>query len=722
MSRRDVPVSTVQHSFSSVMRSRSGFLVWIAAAAVTAYLLCVLVFSLPQIAVLEWRLTDLWAGVWHGRSENQNVAVIGIDEDLFELHEWPLDKDIYGDLIAFLEDAGARAIVFDILFSDNLYACGKGDTLLIGMLDYFPRAALAFGAITGQGGGGGTVGSTARLPERFAAGPGTNELYRAGRLITPYPEMLEVARYLGFVNIAPPYPDGVDRRTPLFVEKDSLLFSSLGLVGALMHQGGGSVHWDRGARRVTVAERSVQVDGFGHLYPDFTSQIPFHALSDVRRAHARILRGEEDSAWLKKFYGRTVFVGSSAPSLGDLGSNPVSALEFGGRSPNVMLHARTAASILDRNELVVHGRHAAFITSATVVLILALLFSFTPFQVAFSIFILVSAMLAGGSAALFYRGTVLPVVEPLMSGGLMVLFASMGVYAKKDADRRFLYETFGKYISSDVIEEMASRNVNPMLGGQEVEGSAFFSDIEGFSTLSEGMPAGELITLLNEYFSEMTTILLKNQGTLDKFIGDAIVAFFGAPSPSPSHAVQACTTAVSMQETLASLRQKWCLRPEVPVQMQNLRMRIGINSGNFVVGNMGCEKRMNYTMLGDTVNLASRLEGVAKEYGVYTVVGEATKNAAGSQFLFRKLDVVNVRGRSRNEPIYQLMGKLRSGDEAIAKLIETYERGLKEYVESNFEQAGKIFTKSLLLERHADHLNPSRVMLKRVDQRLKGGS
>jgi len=208
-----------------------------------------------------------------------------------------------------------------------------------------------------------------------------------------------------------------------------------------------------------------------------------------------------------------------------------------------------------------------------------------------------------------------------------------------EKDKRFLKDTFGAYISPELIDQMFDSKEEPSLGGNEGYHTAFFTDIQSFSAFSEKLSASDLVELLNDYLTEMTDILLDNKGTLDKYIGDAIVAFYGAPAPVDDHEYWACITAIKMQESLDELRQKWQSQgdrwPEIVHNMQN---RIGINSGQMVTGNMGSTMRMNYTMMGDTVNLAARLEASAKQYGIYIQVADETYKACKDKFIWRDLD------------------------------------------------------------------------------------
>ena len=194
-----------------------------------------------------------------------------------------------------------------------------------------------------------------------------------------------------------------------------------------------------------------------------------------------------------------------------------------------------------------------------------------------------------------------------------------------EKDKRFLKNTFGTYISPELIDQMYENKEEPQLGGNEGYHTAFFTDIQSFSGFSEKLSAPDLVELLNDYLTEMTDILLANKGTLDKYIGDAIVAFYGAPAPVQDHEYWGCLTAIKMQERLAQLRTKWQSEGDRwPQIVHNMQNRIGINSGPMVTGNMGSSMRMNYTMMGDTVNLAARLEASAKQYGIYIQVAEET--------------------------------------------------------------------------------------------------
>jgi adenylate cyclase len=262
----------------------------------------------------------------------------------------------------------------------------------------------------------------------------------------------------------------------------------------------------------------------------------------------------------------------------------------------------------------------------------------------------------------------------------------------------------------------------PSLGGSEGYHTAFFTDIQSFSAFSEKLSATDLVGLLNEYLTDMTDVLLENKGTLDKYIGDAIVAFYGAPIPIDQHELWACKTAIKMQDNLAVLREKWQEEgdrwPEIVHHMQN---RIGINTGQMVTGNMGSASRMNYTMMGDTVNLAARLEASAKQYGVYIQIADTTYQPNKEILVVRDLDFVRVMGKEEPVQVWELIAEKGKESEIYNKILPAYHEALKLYKNQDFKQAIDAFKESDTLEDMfpGRKTNPSRVYIPRCEHFLQ---
>jgi adenylate cyclase len=266
-------------------------------------------------------------------------------------------------------------------------------------------------------------------------------------------------------------------------------------------------------------------------------------------------------------------------------------------------------------------------------------------------------------------------------------------------DKAFLKASFGSYISPELIDQMYESKSAPSLGGEVGYNTAFFSDIASFSSFSEKLTAADLVELLNEYLNEMTNILLENEGTLDKYIGDAIIAFYGAPVHTEDHEYLACLTCCQMNDKLEELRQKWKSEGDRwPEVVHNMRHRIGVNCGELVTGNMGSDMRMNYTMMGDTVNLTARLESGAKQYGIETQVGSKIYEVTKDKFTYRMLDYAVVKGRTEPERTFELISEKGKEPEVYKELIPVWDKAIELYTNQKWDDAIKAFQECDKLE------------------------
>ncbi|MEC9006643.1 MAG: adenylate/guanylate cyclase domain-containing protein [Candidatus Neomarinimicrobiota bacterium] len=293
---------------------------------------------------------------------------------------------------------------------------------------------------------------------------------------------------------------------------------------------------------------------------------------------------------------------------------------------------------------------------------------------------------------------IIPIVAPLSS----VIATYFGIvlydFIMEQKDKKYLKNTFGAYISPDLIDQMYEDKQEPKLGGQAGYHTAFFSDIQSFSSFSEILDPEKMVSLMNEYLTEMTSILLEHKGTLDKYIGDAIVAFYGAPVSLEGHEYHACMTALEMERKLQFLREKWSSEGDWPELVHNIRHRVGLNSGKMVTGNMGSSMRMNYTMMGDTVNLAARLEPAAKQYGVYTIVAQNTYKVVKDQFEWRMLDYLTVKGKKKPVKAYELFSVKDDLNNDQSQLITAFNEGIDLYFKQEWNKALSKFKESSELE------------------------
>lgn len=397
-------------------------------------------------------------------------------------------------------------------------------------------------------------------------------------------------------------------------------------------------------------------------------------------------------------YQSNIFIlGSAATALFDYVSTPHDE-----NFPAILAHATIIENILNDDFLVDISPAFQKLFVLGFILCCVLLGVYTNTYIStLSMLILLSAYSFLGYHY-FEKGLYLGFAKP----SLAIIFSSLGAmlirYYIENKEKRFLNSAFKQYISPELIDTMLKNEIMPTLGGEKSYISAYFTDIAHFSSFSEqiGDPV-KLVELLNEYLGAMTETLLKHQGTLDKYVGDAIVAFFGAPMPLKNHAQHACETALAMQNTLGKLREKWREEKEKwPPSVSQMRMRIGINSGEIVTGNMGSSMRKNYTMMGDAVNLAARLESIAKSYGVYIFISESTQKLLPQNlFITRSIDNIRVVGKTEPVKAYELLGfKSEDSSQAIEKLVELWEAGRLAYENQNWEQAMEIFKQTLPLE------------------------
>ncbi len=420
------------------------------------------------------------------------------------------------------------------------------------------------------------------------------------------------------------------------------------------------------------------------------------------------------------FQGKIFILGSAAPALFDFVTAPHEE-----NYPGVLTHATILQNILNDDFLVtLQERYQQII-----VVLLALVCLLVGLYVKSYISIALSFVLMGGYLGIAYhyfeQGLYLGASKQIFAILFTNIIALIIQFYFETKEKRFLGNAFKQYISPELIDEMVNNEIMPTLGGSKSNITAYFTDIASFSTFSEkiGDPS-KLVELLNEYLTAMTDTLLENKGTLDKYEGDAIIAFFGAPMPLPNHAQNACDSAVDMQTKLMALRKKWAGEGNKwPKVVHDMHMRIGINSGDIVTGNMGSTMRKNYTMMGDAVNLAARLESAAKQYGAYIQISEDTqKHLDEGRFIYRSLDTIRVIGKSQPVKTFELLAKPGCENEVqLHKLVEIWEQARTAYLAMDWNRAEELFTECLNYEPHhpdrdpGSKTTPSHVYIKRCE-------
>ena len=417
-----------------------------------------------------------------------------------------------------------------------------------------------------------------------------------------------------------------------------------------------------------------------------------------------------DTTNLDQYAGKTIILGSSVSALFDIVNGPHEE-----NVPAILVHASIIKNILEDDYLTVlnerHQRYAVILLALISTLIGLYFRSFASLFFTITLAILYTLL-----AYICFKHNIYIGVSKQLLAIIATNTLAMVVQAYFESkEKKFITSSFKQYISPELIDEMVAGGVTPQLGGEESNITAYFTDIQSFSTFSEqiGNPT-KLVELLNEYLTAMTEVLTtKNKGTLDKYEGDAIIAFFGAPMKYDDHAKRACDTALDMQSELLKLRKKWHSEEKKwPSVVLNMHMRIGINTGNIVTGNMGSTMRKNYTMMGDEVNLAARLESAAKQYGAYihickNTIDQLVEQKTNNQYIYRPLDIIRVVGKDEPVETYELLAYANDKDSSkLKKLCKLWEQARAAYLDMQWDKAIELFTQCLAYEPHLPERDP----------------
>ncbi len=643
---------------------------------------------------------DSWeAKTWDARvrmlarpvPQSNQIRVILLDQASLDWGEqsngwsWPWPREVYSAIVSFCHRGGAKALAFDVLFSEpSLYGVGDDAGLASAITEFGPYAQ----AMTLGDSEQGQSRWPEDIPEPNFQVRGLDSWFGAmdsravvfGNGAFPVEDIGRSALVLSNVS-QDPDPDGVFRRIRLLSVFDGQVLPSLGLGAYLAaHPTAGMEITDAG---LVLDGELLPLDSSGRATLAYRGPSRTHggvSAKDVIRSEIQIRSGQEPDLsplWCQDAY---VFFGFSAPGLLDLRAAPVQ-----GVYPGVEIHATTLDNILARDffrftpqwAVVMLVLAAGLLGGGVVTLARSALKS----ALALPLLVLLPGGLGVGAYTLGYWT---PVIAPTLAGTLAGVLAMTASYAGEGRQRRFLKQAFSQYLSPAVIEELILNPDRLRLGGERRELSIFFSDLEGFTAISEHMEPEALTSLLNDYLSAMTDIILDQGGTVDKYEGDAIIAFWNAPLDQPDHAVRAVRAALLCQQRLAELGPEFEERAGRPV-----RMRIGINTGPAIVGNLGSDTRFDYSMLGDSVNLAARLEGANKQFTTYTMISEAAEQAAKGAFSCRELGRISVVGR--REPVRVFEPFLDEEYSEKQEVLEQFGQGLEAYTQGNFSQAHEIF-------------------------------
>ena len=646
---------------------------------------------------------------------DDRVVIVDIDEiSLAEVGRWPWGRDTLAIIIDNLFDGyQAKVVGFDIVFAEKDESSGleQFERLAASRLKNNPEYQQAFQELRptlmhdeifasslvgrnvvmgyyfkaslkeGEAGATGLLPPalvkmdaqwSERLPINKASGYGGNlEILQAS------------ARSGGYFDNPFVDADGVFRRVPLVQAYEGYLYASLALATtqgyldidgielAVESQGskGGKEYY--ALETINLQQFHIPVDANGAVFVPYRGRqgsFPYVPASSV-------LDGSADPALLK---GKIVLIGTSAPGLLDLRSTPVQNIY-----PGVEVHANIISGILDNR---IKHKPAwtvgyEFVLLVVVAICMALLLPLVPPLIAAVATLGFSAVIMAGTFIAWDNNLILPLASPmLLIVMIFMLHMTYGFFIESRGKRQ-LANLFGHYIPPELVDEMSESPQEFSLDGENREMTVLFSDVRGFTTISEGMDPKQLTQLMNALLTPMTRVIHKNRGTIDKYMGDAIMSFWGAPLADNEHARHALYAAMEMMDELKIMQEDFKQRgwPEVNIG-------IGLNTGNMNVGNMGSEFRMAYTVLGDAVNLGSRLEGLTKEYGVNIIVSESTKSEI-PEFLFRELDLVRVKGKHEPVAIFEPVGHKNDVEKPITEELSAYRKALANFRAQSWDKA-----------------------------------
>lgn len=643
------------------------------------------------------------------------IVIVAVDEkSVNELGRWPWSRQRTAELIRMLAPAKVTAV--DMVFSEPedarsdaalasavreagnvvlgyFFRDDSTETPLKSSLAQLRRSKIRLVRFSGSAGAAREGASAPRIvPVYFFSGVDPN-----------IPAIGERAAGFGSFNVFP-HEDGLYRAAYLLYGYEGELYPVLALEAVREYYSdtllvGVDVY---GIDGINIDERRVPVNEEGRLLLDFygpAGTFKTYSASDV-------LSGKVPAEALKD---RLVFLGVTEMAISDIRPTPADPV-----FPGVELQATIAGNVLEGRYIVHDTRVVLFDLFLLILLPLVMSSSLARLRntfVGLFLFIGLSALsVAGGYALYAFYGLRPGVVYPVLA--LLVSYISSEAYRNIVVEKksRYLRKAFSTYVSNELVSEILKDPASLKLGGEKREVTVLFADIRGFTAISEGLEPEGLVRLLNEYLNPMTRIILDEKGTLDKYIGDAMMAVFNAPVAVEDHPERACRAALNMIGRLSELNAQWKAAGYPAVEAG-----VGINTGEAVVGNMGAELRFDYTAIGDTVNLSSRLEGLTKVYSAKVIVSEETKLAAGDGFLFRELDMVRVKGKKGVTAIHELMGEAPASA-SLVELSMMFSKAMELYRAGSFREAMDGF-KDILKDYPGD--GPSTVYLERCGKYLE---
>ncbi|MBW2621428.1 MAG: adenylate/guanylate cyclase domain-containing protein [Deltaproteobacteria bacterium] len=717
-------------------------------------IIIVYVIGVEYLEVMELKARDLRFQIRGEIQPGPEVILAVVDEkSLDELGRWPWPRSKIADVIKALDADGAKVVGFDIVFAEpdindslklinrlenEIKTQGVNNKSFSRLLEKEKKLAdndLILAQTISEADIPVILGYFLRVTKDRTVAHITEEQVQAqidrlhnshyafARLSAPNVELQDTDFTRAFMPVANipilsdsavgsgymntfPDIDGTVRWLPLVIQVEDKFYLplSLQILRYYLDDAPASIYVSElGVEKVNVGPYELPTDEFGRYLINFrgpTYTFPHYSMSDIVSGNFKP----------GTFKDKIVLAGVTAQGVYDMRVTP-----FETGYPGLEIHANVLDSILKKDFLT--SPHWSSIFDLLVILLTALVLGLVLPKLSAVpglVFAFIVLGAEGGMNYFFFtRGLWLNLIHPVMSVILIYIGVTVFRYITEEREQRRIKGAFTTYVYPSVVEEMLKHPEMLKLGGEKKVLTVLFSDIKGFTTISEQMEPDALIELLNEYLTPMTDLVFKYDGLLDKYIGDAIMSVYGAPLEMDDHALKACRTSLEMMEKMRELRQMWAeTDPTIPY----VDCRIGINTGIIVVGNMGSHDRFDYTAVGDDVNLASRLEGAGKEYDTNIIIGATTYEQVKGEMVCRELDLIEVVGKTRPVRIYELLAEDGQASKSQIQLVNAFQQGLRAYQGQQWDRAINIFSQ---INGHFPEDGPTKVFLKRVSELRK---
>ncbi|HBR20973.1 MAG TPA: adenylate/guanylate cyclase domain-containing protein [Nitrospiraceae bacterium] len=653
--------------------------------------------------VFELKAFDLFSKLLNPSKSSGDIVIVQVDQQSIdnlskEGINWPWPRQMYAPMLEYMSEADA--VFIDILYTEPSSYGEDDDRIFAKAIKDASNVYLAL-FLTNK------KRELSAKDEEFIKKISIKDDIKPGlrfsSAITPIDIIKSSAKGAGNVTI-PPDEDGVYRKIPLVFKMGDYTIPHF-ILNHLIQKG--SVIFKNGSIFAGNTEIPLSKDKMILRYYRTDNSFPAICAVDVIKSYLDSSESKEPLIKKEYFKGKKVFIGLTAAGLYDLKPTSISSISTG-----VMIHAATIDNILNKSFF----RPIAVVYVILFMLFICIFISYAVLRqssvyVNLSTFFLSFAVTLFIPAMLFKSAYYMHILYPAASLIISFLAATVYSYATEGKERRFVRRAFSQYMDETIVDYILKNPDVIKPGGRRKRVTVFFTDIAGFTTISESLPVEETAKILHTVLNEFTEVIIKDKGVIDKYIGDAIMAFWGAPLDTERDEINACYAALHCIEALSKINRRFKAEG-----MSEINMRVGINSGDAIVGNLGSDRLFDYTVVGDTVNLASRLEGANKVFRTKIIISESTLEKTGNIFFTRALGLIEVKGKTKPVRIFELVAENEKMEENKKEAVRLYNQGLELFKNSRFNDARDIFEG--ILKRFPDD-GPSEFYKKRCMQAIE---